>query len=145
VGLAREGTPRASLDLRQGFSNGAIVGAVLAGVDDRVKTYVLKGVPLLDDQEFKADVGPGKAWERYVAQVAVLDLAAYVGHNKGAAFLFINGDRDYRAMRSGMALMAAAPRPKDWYVFAGSHKGPKTVAIGQKADKYWRDWMTKRL
>ena len=101
------------IDMRRigffGFSNGAIAGALLAGVDDRVKAYVLKGVPLLDDEEFKQDAGPGKAaWDRYVAQMAVVDLAAYVGHNKGAAFLFVNGDRDYLAMRSGKALMAAA-------------------------------------
>jgi pimeloyl-ACP methyl ester carboxylesterase len=128
-----------------GFSNGAIVGALLAGVDERVKAYVLMGVPLLDDEEFK-DVAPGKAaWERYVAQMAALDLAAYVGHNKGAAFLFVNGDRDYRAMRSGKALMAVAPKPRDWYVFAGSHRGPETVAVGRKMDKYWLDWMVKQL
>ena len=128
-----------------GFSNGAIVGALLAGVDERVKAYVLIGVPLLDDQEFK-DVVPGKAaWERYTAQMAVLDLAAYVGHNKGAAFLFVNGDRDFRAMRSGKALMAVAPKPRDWYVFAGSHRGPETVAIGRKMDKYGLDWMVKQL
>lgn len=128
-----------------GFSNGAIVGSLLAGVDDRVKAYVLKGVPLLDDEEFKTDVGPGKAWERYVAQMAVLDQVAHVGYNEGAAFLFINGDRDLLAMRAGKALMAVAPKPKDWYVFAGSHKGPETVAVGRKADTYWMDWLAKQL
>lgn len=129
-----------------GFSNGAIVGALLAGLDERVKAYVLKGVPLLDDKEFKDVAGPGKAaWDRYVAQMAVLDLVAYVGHNKGAAFLFVNGDSDFRAMRSGKSLMAVAPKPKDWYVFAGSHRGPETVAVGRKMDKYWLDWMVKQL
>jgi hypothetical protein len=102
-------------------------------------------VPLLDDKEFKTDAGPGKAWERYVAQMAVLDLATYVGHNRRAAFLLINGDRDYLAMRSGNALMAVAPKPKDWYVSAGSHRWPETVAIGRKADKYWLAWLTKQL
>ena len=125
---------------------GTIVGPLLAGLDERVKAYVLLGVIQLDDEEVKQERGLGKAaWSRYVAQMAVLDLAAYVGHNKGAAFLFINGDRDYRAMRSGKALMAVAPKPKDWYVFAGSHHGPETVAIGRKAEKYWLDWMVKHL
>ena len=82
---------------------------------------------------------------KIVGKMAVVDLAAYVGHNKGAAFLFVNGDRDFRAMRSGRALMAVAPKPKDWYVFAGSHRGPETVAIGRKMDKYWLDWMVKHL
>jgi len=128
-----------------GWSNGAILGSLLAGLEHRIKAYVFLGVPLLDDEEFK-DVAPGKAaWARYVAQMAALDLAAYVGHNKGAAFLFVNGDRDYRAMRSGKALMAVAPKPKDWYVFAGSHRGPETVAVGRKMDKYCLDWMVKQL
>jgi len=122
-----------------GWSNGAIVGALLAGVDERVKAYVLQGVPLLDDAEFK-DVAPGKAaWARYVAQMAVLDLAAYVGHNKGAAFLFVNGDRDFRRMRAGKVLMAVAPKGATSHVYAGGHGSTPA------ADKYWQAWMVKQL
>jgi dienelactone hydrolase len=122
-----------------GWSNGAILGSLLAGLEDRIKAYVFLGVPLLDDEEFK-DVAPGKAaWERYVAQMAALDLAAYVGRNKGAQMLFINGKDDPTAMHAAKAFLAAAPKGATWKVYSGGHGATPA------ADKYWQAWMLKNL
>ena len=128
---------RPEIDTRRigfyGFSNGAIVGALLAGVDDRVKVYVLKGVPLLDDKEFKTEVGSGKAWERYVAQMAAVDLTAYVGHNRSAAFLFINGDGDSAP---------CAPARLSWRSRPSRRTGTSSPAV-TGGRRRWR-WAAKR-
>lgn len=130
-----------------GWSYGASIGARLAGVEDRVKAYVLIGVatsPTWSKRPFAKDffhAPKGAAWDRYVAQYSVIDEVSYVGHNKGAAFLFLNGNTDWAPMHNGKAFLAAAPKPKTWHVFAGPHD-PRVSAA---AMKYWHDWILKNL
>ena len=106
-----------------GWSNGAhLLGGVLAGVDDRVKAYALIGMArpasnywVLGDPVPKGKTGTASA------QLALWDPVSYLSHNRGSAFLFINGDGDVNAMQDAKAFMAAAPKPKTWKVYDGGH------------------------
>ena len=123
-----------------GHSYGGAVGGWLAGVEDRVKTYVLvsaggggwgEAVPM--DQETRnahslmGNPPPGDAaiarWNRQTAFMAPMN---FIGHNQGAAFLILNstgdvppGDRSARAAISRYG--AAAPRPATVRYWGGTH------------------------
>ena len=122
-----------------GWSNGSYVGALLAGLEDRIKSYVLIG-----EYRFKGDSGfereshlSAAEWDRYVAQMAVADNLIYVGNNKGSAFLFESGST--QGTFPNEALLGAAPKPKTWHVYTGGHE---TNAASQK---YMRAWILKNL
>lgn len=100
-----------------GWSRGALVGGVLAGVDDRVKAYVLIGLSIQ-----KRSRGESAANDGWYAQCAVVASVAYLGHNKRAAFCFVNGKDDKYAMGDAKTLLAAAaPRPRVLKVCEGAH------------------------
>ncbi len=126
-----------------GWSNGAhLLGGVLAGIDERVKAYVLIGMarPTSNYRGLMEDATPtGKAWERLAAQLATWDPVTYLSHNEGSAFLFINGDGDSNAMQDAAAFVAAAPAPKKWKVYDGGHA--PTPAAG----KYIQRWLEENL
>jgi hypothetical protein len=99
--------------------------AIVAGLEDRIKAYAFIGVggqttwSAEERKEFAEDGArfpKGAAWARYVARVAVIDRVACVGYNKASAFLFLNGTRDWVAMRDAKAFLAATPEPKTWHV-----------------------------
>jgi hypothetical protein len=107
-----------------GWSNGAILGSLLAGLEDRIKAYVFLrvcGMTTFSPKEKKSmNVPTGAAWaRRYAAQMSVSDNVAYVGHDKGAKLLFINGKDDVGAMHDARAFLAAAPKASTWHVYAG--------------------------
>ena len=66
-------------------------------------------------------VPSGAKFARWAAQVSVIDNFAYVGRNKGAQMLFINGKDDVNAMHDAKAFLAAAPKDKTRHVDEGSH------------------------
>ncbi len=126
-----------------GWSNGAhLLGGVLAGIDDRVKAYVLIGMarPASNYRGLMEDATPtGRAWDRIVAQLALWDPVTYLRHNRGSAFLFMNGDGDSNAMQDAKAFIAAAPDPKTWKVYDGGH------APTAGAAKYMQEWLLENL
>jgi dienelactone hydrolase len=126
-----------------GWSNGAhLLGGVMAGLDDRVKAYVLIGMarPASNYRGLMEDATPkGKAWDRVEAQLVLWDPVTYLGHNRGSAFLFINGDGDSNAMQDAKAFMAAAPKQKTWKVYDGGH------SLTPEAAKYLQEWIQKNL
>ena len=126
-----------------GWSNGAhLLGGVLAGIDERVKAYVLIGMarPASNYRGLMEDATPtGKAWDRIAAQLALWDPVTYLDHNRGSAFLFINGDGDSNAMQDAKAFLAAAPDPKTWKVYDGGHSA--TPAAGT----YMQKWLQENL
>lgn len=109
-----------------GNSQGAILGALLAGVEDRIKAYVIDAPSLFSDESLTPG-WTGADRDRYLASVAVVDLALYVRHNRGAALLFVSGKKDPPAMRACKAMFAAAPKPKTWDVHGGGHGGEGEV------------------
>jgi len=126
-----------------GWSNGAILGSLLAGLEDRIKAYVFLGVPgkttYSPEEKESMGVPTGAKFARWAAQVSVIDNFVYVGHNKGAQMLFINGKDDVNAMHDAKAFLAAAPKGASWHVYAGGHGSTPA------ADKFWQAWMLKNL
>ena len=117
-------------------------GGVLAGVDERVKAYVLIGMarPASNYRGLMEDATPtGKAWDRIAAQLALWDPVTYLGHNRGSAFLLLNGNGDSNAMQDGKAFVAAAPDPNTWKVYSGGHSATPA------ANRFWQAWMLKNL
>lgn len=105
-------------------------------LDERIKAYAFKRVcrqTSLSPSERKwfAQSGrhlpKGATWARCVAREAVIDPVNYLGHNTGAAFLFLNGRRAWDARHDAKAFLTAAPKPKTWHVYAGGH-GPTPAA-----------------
>jgi dienelactone hydrolase len=126
-----------------GWSNGAILGNLLAGLEDRIRAYAFLGVSgttTYNAEEKESLRAPtGAAFARYVAQISVIDNIAYVGHNKGAKFLFINGKGDANAMHDAKAFLAAAPEGTTWHLYEGGH-WPTDAAT-----KFISAWMVKNL
>lgn len=124
-----------------GWSNGAhLLGGVMAGVDERVKAYALIGMARpTSNYRGLGDETKGKTWDRTAAQLALWDPVTYLSHNRGSAFLFLNGDGDSNAMQDGKAFMAAAPKQKTWKVYDGGH------ALTPEAAKYLQKWMQRNL
>jgi dienelactone hydrolase len=126
-----------------GWSNGAIIGSLLAGLEGRIQAYVFLGVPGMTTytpEEKRALAAPtGAEFARWAARMSVIDNIAYVGHNEGAKFLFINGKHDANAMHDAKAFLAAAPKGTTWYVYSGSHGGTPA------SSKYIEAWLQKNL
>jgi dienelactone hydrolase len=118
-----------------GESWGGATGALLAGVDERIKAYVLtyaggsiRGLaPRLDGE--------------------VQDPAEYVAHNRGAAFLFQYTKEDFDdgcfAPRRIAAMFAAAPKPKLFKWVPGGHG--EMFSSAQGASRFHRLWLEKYL
>jgi hypothetical protein len=127
-----------------GWSNGAIIGSLLAGLEDRIQAYAFIGLPGMttyNAEEKRVLAAPtGVDFARWATRMSVIDNVAYVGHNRGAKFLFLNGKDDANAMRDAKAFLAAAPKPKTWHVYEGSHDPMKGGAMG-----VWRAWIVKNL
>jgi hypothetical protein len=114
----------------------------MAGVDERVRAYALIGMarPTSNYRGLMEDATPkGKAWDRTAAELALWDPVSYLSHNRGSAFLFINGDGDSNAMQNAEAFMTAAPKQKTWKVYDGGH------SLTPEAAEYLQGWMQKNL
>ncbi|MCU0294186.1 MAG: alpha/beta hydrolase, partial [Thermoanaerobaculaceae bacterium] len=97
-----------------GWSNGAFLGSLLAGLEDRIKAYAFLGVcgTTTYSAEEKESLGApmGAAFARWAARMSVIDNIVYVGRSEGAKLLFINGKGDANAMHDAKAFLAAAPK-----------------------------------
>ena len=118
-----------------GESWGGGTGALLAGVDERVKAYVLtyaggsiRGLPPRLDGE-------------------VQDPAEYVAHSRGAAFLFQYTKEDFDdgcfAPERIAAMFAATPKPKLFQWVPGGHG--EMFLSAQGASRFHREWLEKHL
>lgn len=126
-----------------GWSNGAILGSLLAGLEDRIKAYAFLGdcrTTTYNAEEKESFGAPtGAAFARWAARMSVIDNIAYVGRNEGAKLLFINGKGDANAMHDAKAFLAAASKGTTWHLYAGGH-WPSDAA-----SKFIFAWMVKNL
>ncbi len=126
-----------------GWSNGAILGSLLAGLENRIKVYAFLGVcgTTTYSAEEKESLGApmGAAFARWAARMSVIDNIVYVGRSEGAKLLFINGRGDANAMHDARAFLAATPKGTSWHLYAGGH-WPSDAA-----SKYIFAWMVKNL
>ncbi|HEX7464164.1 MAG TPA: hypothetical protein VF382_04615, partial [Actinomycetota bacterium] len=116
-----------------GHDEGGVVGSILSAVDPRIDAYVLqvaKGywtdfIRILHrrGEGYNTDEGRLTLAQivRYQERIAVLNPVNYIGHSRGAAFLF-QGAKAGSALTgltraNFLALFEAAPEPKTlrWY------------------------------
>jgi len=111
-----------------GHSYGAVHGGVLAGVDRRIRAFVLmggEGTPAADlrdttleaSRAFRAGLSADQL-DRYLGAMEPLDPIHYVGHVAPAALLFQFGHFDvFIDERQALAYAAAASQPRQvrWY------------------------------
>jgi hypothetical protein len=113
-----------------GHSLGCKMGGILSGVDDRIDAYVLMSCAAYDSDPTWGNppivgIAPEEEVARYLDQMAVLNPANYVSHNKGAAF-FVQGDKgDWEPNQQALYQVAPEPKMITWY--EGGHSfGCKT-------------------
>jgi len=134
-GTAREGSIRQIIDIRRGVdlletlsevdasrigfvghSFGAVHGAIAAGVERRIKAYVLiAGLPRNSEMQASTSAAPGMLATEFDP---ALDAIHYVGHGSPAAILFQFGELDSYVDRGQASLFFdAASEPKTilWY------------------------------
>jgi dienelactone hydrolase len=107
-----------------GFSFGANMGSLLAGVDDRVKAFALNGAFTMDaSNALPSDpMGPGMTPKRYGARMSPFEADLYFSRNKDARFLFLWGTKeDDRKALVKRWQRDAAPAHAEWHPFNGDH------------------------
>jgi dienelactone hydrolase len=117
-----------------GWSWTGMIGALLAGVDPRVKAYVL-------------DYAGGSTKGFYGLAGTVQDPAEYLGHNRGAAFLFQYSKQDHDREFSPKAidkLVSMAPEPKLFQWVKGGH-GDLFVDADTAGSRFYRAWLERNL
>jgi dienelactone hydrolase len=121
-----------------GFSWTGALGALLAGVDPRVKAYVLDYAG-----------GTTKDVSAYGLAGRVQDPAQYLAHNRGAAFLFQYTKEDTSedgefAPEAVAELVARAPEPKLFQWVQGGH-GAIFDSADNPGSRFHRAWLKKNL
>jgi dienelactone hydrolase len=100
-----------------GFSAGARVGAILAGVERRIDAFVLMSGGARPIREYVAPLQPGLRAQG-IDLLDAVDPLRHIARARPAALLFQNGRRDELIPRNALeTLAAAASEPKDvrWY------------------------------
>ena len=128
-----------------GYRQGADAGAILSGIDDRVRAYALISCATYLNRASQFD-GPGVArlkgrdLQRFLKHMFALSPELYVAHSRGAAFLFMNSRTDAAyPIPDAKALHAAAPAPKRlrWHT-AGRYLDAASYA-------FQSEWLVRRL
>jgi uncharacterized protein len=122
-----------------GFSAGARLGAILAGVERRIDAFVLMSGGASPVGAYVASVPRGLRGQATELLRAV-DPLRYVARARPAALLFQNGRRDELVPRSALeALAAAAGEPKDVRWYDAGH------GLNVRAFRDQLDWLEREL
>jgi pimeloyl-ACP methyl ester carboxylesterase len=110
-----------------GWSAGAQLGALLSGVDDRIKAFVLIGLTTTDTTTWSAEwkknmEAKGGSVKGYAAQMSSFDPALYISRNAASRFLFMWGDKEGRPAPVRRWQRDAAPKYSEWRLFKGYHQ-----------------------
>ena len=128
-----------------GSRQGADAGAILSGIDGRVKAYALISCAAYLNRASQFDAPGiarphGDALQRFLGRMFAFSPALYVAHNRGAAFLFMNSRSDAAyPIPYVKALRAAAPAPKRlrWHT-AGRY-------LDAASYEFQSEWLLRRL
>jgi dienelactone hydrolase len=126
-----------------GHDYGAMYGAILAGVETRVRAYVLMaGIGNFGDWSLKYWPGTAKGGEEaYRQAMRAVDPILYVPHAAPAALLFQFSNTDiYISKDSATAFFAAASQPKQIKWYDVSHQLNIEQALHDR-----RDWLMRQL
>ena len=104
-----------------GHDFGAMYGAVLAGVDARVRWYVLMAGNPSFEKWYTYSAKP-KDPAGFTAQMASIDPGAFLATSKAEAFLFQFADSDpYVSSGEALAFASAAPLPRGVFWYRAKH------------------------
>lgn len=123
-----------------GHDYGAMYGMLMAGVDQRVNTFVfIAATQSLNDWAFLGPQPKSKA--DYLKQNSNLELTDYLRQAKNASKFFQFGKDDFYVSRAdGAILFSAATEPKQRKLYDAPHKmGLKEIAKDRD------DWLVKQL
>ena len=123
-----------------GHDYGAMYGMLMAGVDQRINTYVfIAATQSLNDWAFLGPQPKSKA--AYLKQNSNLELTDALRQIKNASKLFQFGRGDFYVSQADAAvLFAAAPQPKERKLYDAGHK-MESEQIAKDRD----DWLVKQL
>ena len=123
-----------------GHDYGAMYGMLMAGVDQRVNTFVfIAATQSLNDWAFLGPQPKSKA--AYLKQNSVLELTDYLREVKTASKFFQFGKGDaYVSPADASVLFAAAPEPKQRKNYEASHKMESKEIVSDR-----NDWLVKQL
>ena len=137
-----------------GHSYGATQGGVLAGVEPRIRTFVLMGglpslidstitgAPKFDEyQALLARAVPRDQWQVYCDSIGPLTPVLYVGHAAPSSVLMQFGTADsWISPRAAEAYFAAASGPKAIRRYRCSHEFNDLQALADRAE-----WLRKEI
>ena len=123
-----------------GHDYGAMYGMLMAGVDQRINTFVfIAATQSLNDWAFLGPQPKSKA--AYLKQNSILELTDYLRQVRNASKLFQFGKGDFYVSQADAAvLFAAAPEPKQRRLYEAPHK-MELKEIARDRD----EWLVKRL
>lgn len=123
-----------------GHDYGAMYGMLMAGVDQRIRTFVfIAATQSLNDWAFLGPQPKSKA--AYLKQNANLELTDYVRQVRNASKFFQFGKGDFYVSQADAAvLFAAAHEPKQRKMYEASHKMESNEIV---RDRY--EWLVKQL
>ncbi len=123
-----------------GHDYGAMYGMLMAGVDQRINTFVfIAATQSLNDWAFLGPQPKSKA--AYLKQNSNLELTDYLRQVRSASKLFQFGKGDFYVSQADAAvLFAAAPDPKQRKMYEASHK----MELSEIA-KDRNEWLVKQL
>ena len=123
-----------------GHDYGAMYGMLMAGVDQRISTFVfIAATQSLNDWAFLGPQPKSKA--AYLKQNSNLELTDYLRQAKTASKLFQFGKGDFYVSQADAAvLFAAAPEPKQRKLYEASHKMELSEIVRDRDE-----WLVKQL
>ena len=123
-----------------GHDYGAMYGMLMAGVDQRVNTFVfIAATQSLNDWAFLGPQPKSKA--AYLKQNSVLELTDYLREVKTASKFFQFGKSDaYVSPADASVLFSAAPETKQRKNYEASHKMESKEIVSDR-----NDWLVKQL
>lgn len=127
-----------------GHDYGAMYGAINAGVDKRVKTYILiAGIGSFSNWslDYWLEASPAPAKEAYRQALKPIDPITQIAHAKPASLLFQFANSDEHIKReAAIAFSDAANAPKQVKWYDGKHELNVEAA---RVDR--REWLTRQL
>jgi cephalosporin-C deacetylase-like acetyl esterase len=123
-----------------GHDYGAMYGMLMAGVDQRINTFVfIAATQSLNDWAFLDPQPKSKA--AYLKQNSNLELTDYLRQIRNASKLFQFGKNDFYVSQADAAvLFAAAPEPKQRKMYEASHKMESNDIVRDRDE-----WLVKEL
>ena len=124
-----------------GHDFGAMYGAVLSGLETRVRAYVLMaGTTAFSDWFLLGSKLAGAERQQFISQMAVLDPIRYIGAAVPSAVMFQFGSTDKYVPRSkAEAFFAAAREPKQALWYDAGH------ALSREAARNRQQWLKAQL